>query len=809
MRKHYSIPSYRHLLQTAVLALLLYTPLQAAQINVDSLLDNGNAGDGLCTLREAVLAADLNIPVDSCTAGSGIVTDNILLAPSLFPLPLRLGVINLTNSLNIVDNSLRILVPANSSLSLIGDDAHPVLTLEQNLGATFSLNNTLIRDGFNATAGGGIAILGGTATVTLTNVTVTDNVSQDVGGGIGIVSDDPLIVTMTDSAVTSNQASSHGGGIASLVAADVELNLINTEVSLNSADGSGGGVYMIIPSGTADIVAWLRVEQARIAGNTSVGAGGGIQFNRSNNTTNRAIISVLDSTFVDNQATGELAVGGGLGAFGQRSDALSRIELRRSSFVNNTAAGSGGGFYIASLRAAVTNNSVIGNVGGTTGGAVLSYQSAEGAYAVALVGNSFHYNTGGGGTGSSAAWDLFISYPPFAGSAVRYVGNVINNEVTAPGDAPCRLTTLPAGISFIGGYNRIRDTNFASVCVEDANDQVLPDLGVALTAVADPIHEVALIPQAGSPLIDVWPSGACVADGGALLDLHMLGLRRVGGAPLNGDPQTIAGCDSGAIEAAEGRLLTVLLAGTGVGQVSSNPAAIDCGSDCVAAFPLDSMVTLSAASSPGSSFFGWSGDCTGTSDCMLTMSQARNVSAQFDLDLSTFAVSVTLPGSGNGSVNSTPSGISCAPNCSADFVENTVLTLQANPAAGQLFIGWGGDCVGAGTATVCQLTITADQNVSATFEPQLHDLSVVIDGDGAGVVQSTPVGIGCPGDCTESFPAGTLVILDAAVAAGSSFVGWSGACSGTALCSFTMDQPRSVTASFELQPDALFSNGFE
>ena len=44
--------------------------------------------------------------------------------------------------------------------------------------------------------------------------------------------------------------------------------------------------------------------------------------------------------------------------------------------------------------------------------------------------------------------------------------------------------------------------------------------------------------------------------------------------------------------------------------------------------------------------------------------------------------------------------------------------------------------------------------------------------------------------------ADTIVTLTATAAAGSTFAGWSGACSGTGLCAVTMSAARSATASF-------------
>ena len=60
--------------------------------------------------------------------------------------------------------------------------------------------------------------------------------------------------------------------------------------------------------------------------------------------------------------------------------------------------------------------------------------------------------------------------------------------------------------------------------------------------------------------------------------------------------------------------LTVSKSGTGSGTVTSSPAGIDCGSGCNYDYPEGTEVTLTASAASGSSFAGWSGDCSGTDE---------------------------------------------------------------------------------------------------------------------------------------------------------------------------------------------------
>ncbi len=75
--------------------------------------------------------------------------------------------------------------------------------------------------------------------------------------------------------------------------------------------------------------------------------------------------------------------------------------------------------------------------------------------------------------------------------------------------------------------------------------------------------------------------------------------------------------------------LTVTKAGTGTGTVTSSPAGINCGSVCVATFSNGTTVTLTARRSGRNRFAGWSGDCTGTGTCVLTMTADHAVTATF------------------------------------------------------------------------------------------------------------------------------------------------------------------------------------
>ena len=75
--------------------------------------------------------------------------------------------------------------------------------------------------------------------------------------------------------------------------------------------------------------------------------------------------------------------------------------------------------------------------------------------------------------------------------------------------------------------------------------------------------------------------------------------------------------------------LSVSTAGEGSGTVTSDPAGIDCGEDCSEGYEEGTAVTLTATPDDGSTFDGWSGDCTGTGPCEVTMDAPHDVTATF------------------------------------------------------------------------------------------------------------------------------------------------------------------------------------
>jgi hypothetical protein len=243
-------------------------------------------------------------------------------------------------------------------------------------------------------------------------------------------------------------------------------------------------------------------------------------------------------------------------------------------------------------------------------------------------------------------------------------------------------------------------------------------------------------------------------------------------------------------------------------------SGIDCGSDCTEVFATGTAVTLTATPASGYSFAGWGGTCSGSAtSCGVTMSAARAVDAYFVRGLSKGTPLTQL----SGSLNSETLYALAVPAGAAD------LTIQVGGGSGDVDIfvrrdaiptSSAYDCLSENPDTTESCVITAPPQgtyyillmgyaaysgvtLTASYATTLSAYSLGIATSGTGTVTSSPAGIDCGTDCIESYLSGTSVTLTATPAAGASFTGWGGACSGTATsCTLTMAASVTVAASF-------------
>ena len=156
---------------------------------------------------------------------------------------------------------------------------------------------------------------------------------------------------------------------------------------------------------------------------------------------------------------------------------------------------------------------------------------------------------------------------------------------------------------------------------------------------------------------------------------------------------------------------------------------------------------------------------------------------------------ITKAGDGNATNPSSPAGINCGDTCQVNFTIDSRITLTATIATGSTFKSWGGVCKG--TAPTCTVTMKEAQTATAIIALLPMTLNIAKTGTGTGLIASVPSGIDCGATCNGIYDWGTQVTLTATPATGSTFQGWSDACTGTVTtCTVTMDQAQNVTADF-------------
>jgi uncharacterized repeat protein (TIGR02543 family) len=189
-----------------------------------------------------------------------------------------------------------------------------------------------------------------------------------------------------------------------------------------------------------------------------------------------------------------------------------------------------------------------------------------------------------------------------------------------------------------------------------------------------------------------------------------------------------------------------------------------------------STVSVTATANTGYEFTGWSGACSGTGSCNVTMTSDKAVTANFKL------LQYTL------TTGPSPSGAGAVTPATGKFDYGTQLNVTATANTGYQFTGWSGSagCTGTGP---CSVTITSDQSVTANFKLVQYTLTTGTSPSVAGTI--TPASGG-------KYDHNSRVTVTAGANPGYQFTGWTGACNGTGPCTVTMIADQSVTANFTL-----------
>jgi CSLREA domain-containing protein len=224
----------------------------AALITVNTTADELNS-DGDCSLREAVQAANTNLPVDACPPGTpGPIVDVITFSVT--------GTITLTMGQLTVTDDLIIDGPGAMNLTVSGNSASRVMQVSA--GVTLDLRDVTVADGGGTGTGAGILNGGGTLKVNATRF--FGNTAGAVGSGGGAIFSIDGTLTVMDSTFSGNSARFDAGGA---IRTRGNATITNSTFSGNSA--SAGGALFTDGAGS------LTVTSSTLSGN-SADLGGGI-----------------------------------------------------------------------------------------------------------------------------------------------------------------------------------------------------------------------------------------------------------------------------------------------------------------------------------------------------------------------------------------------------------------------------------------------------------------------------------------------------------------------------------------------------
>lgn len=629
-----------------------------------------------------------------------------------------------------------------SATNQVGDNSYHVVTGD-------GVTTTAVLDGFTITAGqadyfptndsngGGVFLTN--SYPRLSNLVISGN-SANFGGGLGNFSSGPALTNV----YWIGNSSSLGGGIYNNASTPTLLNVS----LLNNSANAGGGIF----NDNGNI---LSVTNGHLAGNSSAGLGGGF-LNYLSDTT------LTNVYFSQNSATTN---GGGM------MNKSGTVTITQSLFDQNTAGSSGGGLYGINPSATYTINqtTISNNIAETVRGGGLYIRQGATAYVTnsTISGNQAPANDGladdagnGGGiyVGGPIASYLTLEHVTVTNNEAAGNGGGLDINRDDIGDVITVTSSIIAGNTDTGGYPDchaygtssydlvVDSTNLfggsaGDDCQPGASDLSLTVLGQTITDVLQPLAENYGL-EAGNPLSTtvIIQTHALVQDSPAIDASNSTYLRD----QRNGIRPSGSSNDIGAFETG---LLLLDVSIEGPGSVSLSGANIDCSSGCSNLMVRDTVVTLTATAETGSTFTGWSeacptrevevcrsnvsSACTGTGDCVVTMSAAQFIIATFEQN--SYTLSISTQGDGNGTITKSPD--------MPTYTYGTVVTLTATADDDSIFAGWSTGCPPrsaecaptsgetCGDAEVCVVTMTTSVSLVAQFEVEAVNLNQPPDGE--------------------------------------------------------------------------------
>ncbi len=482
-----------------------------------------SAGDGLCTLREAIATANTGV-----ASGPGATECQPAAAPVVIEVPAGLYTIGIPGTSEDMNASGDLDIRV--SLTLQGDGMEATVIDGSGLDRVFDVH------------GAGLAVV--IADMTVRNGRAPDTTDTDPsgrdGGGIRLAmpGNEPSTLTLLRTSVRGNVAgdgialgkTGARGGRGGGVHAHGHLVLIDSVVEQNSA-GRGEGTSTLGGWG-GGIAAWapgsLFAQRTRFTGNRTGPPGAdGIMYGLGGGIASNVPIELVEVEIAGNRAgdtaPGPHGFGGGIAHVG-----IETLVLRSSSVVDNHARRGGGLFSSGGNDMRISNSTIADNAATDLGGGGMFFYRHSGSTLNARI----DFTTVTGNTSQSPGSGLVIESDSSEGDLIYSITNSIiagNHGATSE----CWMVPLTSLVSL--GHNLVS----AGCRGLEPSDIVGVPPGLA------PLQHNGGFARTMLPGID---SSALDAGNCALSNIFVDQRGQARPVVLNGSPHAADGCDIGAVE---------------------------------------------------------------------------------------------------------------------------------------------------------------------------------------------------------------------------------------------------------------------
>ena len=625
------------------------------------------------------------------------------------------------------NNTFTTSMQISGNVTITGPGADEIIIDAQNIDriiivstGVVSISGLTFINGFPVSGGGGAIFNGANLSI---DSCVFDSNQLDEGGGAIFSDNGSTITEITNTTFNLNTAGFEGGAIA-LDGATIQT-IANSVFSGNFTLATAGAIFLsqgsVIEEITNTTFSGNRVSAS--ADVTSVGQGGAI-FNAG------TINLISQSTFSANMVSSDTGATEGGAIHGGRIG-----QIINSTFTGNK----------------------VENMSGTTennGGAIFS--RGDITISFSTIANN-EADTGGG---------IFQD----AGSVEIRNSIVAFNEAQVAGDN-CN-TAIATGTDETNNYSDNNDCGFGSTLMSAGDLGPLANNGGTTETLA-----LENGPAIGGASTDCDPLNSDGMATGVALTIDQRGFPRP-------EPNGGTECDSGAFETQPAGKLTIvkMTDPSGGDDFEFMGTGFPEGCGLMGTFFLDDTQSQSCVLSPGDytveeivpAGFELDISCTkqpsSETDKSVTieLEEGDDVTCTFT-NTAEVTLTLTIAGTGSGTVNITPPNEDCEPDCTQGYAFGTDVTLSPEPGSLSKFDGFSGDD-GCGE----EIEMNEDLNCIATFSPRQVTLKLTISGTGGGTVNLNPPDQDCETNCSQTYNAGTNVVLSPMPNSLSVFDGFSG-----------------------------------